>query len=117
MLPEEASEVDFYADEGKVGWSEYTHVENFRDYTPDQIYDAAKAGLGAAGFSLRKLSGAFAKGEHGMTAHDWNVVAGFYFVEYSEGIKVKIIVEGSKDIGFSGDATSDVWTGKILIAM
>ena len=32
----------------------------------------------------------------------------------SQGTKVKVIVEGSKDIGFSGDLTSDGWTGKIL---
>jgi hypothetical protein len=28
-----------------------------------------------------------------------------------------VIVEGSKDIGFSGDVTSDGWTGKILKGM
>ncbi len=28
-----------------------------------------------------------------------------------------MIVEGSKDIGFSGDVTSDGWTGKILKGM
>ena len=119
MLPESASEVDFGANEGKVGWSKYAHTENFRGYTPEQIYDSAKAGLGAAGFSLRQasLAGGYAKGEHGMTAHDWNIIAGVYFRENVEGTKVKIIIEGSKDIGFSGDVTSDGWSGKILVAM
>jgi hypothetical protein len=119
MLPESASEVDFSADEGKVGWSKYAHTENFRGYTPEQIYDSAKAGLGAAGFSLRQasLAGGYAKGEHGMTAHDWNIIAGVYFRENVDGTKVKVIIEGSKDIGFSGDVTSDGWSGKILVAM
>ena len=42
------------------------------------------------------------------------MIAGVYFKPVSQGTKVKVIVEGSKDIGFSGDLTSDGWTGKIL---
>jgi hypothetical protein len=49
-----------------------------------------------------------------MTAHDWNVIAGVYFKEFDKSTKVKVIIEGSKDIGFSGDVTSDGWSGKIL---
>ena len=30
---------------------------------------------------------------------------------------MKVVVEGSKDTGFSGDVTGDSWAGKILIAM
>ena len=56
-------------------------------------------------------------GEHGMTMHDWNIIAGVYFKKYDNDVKVKVIVEGSKDIGFSGDVTSDGWTGKILKGM
>lgn len=119
MVPQDASEVDFDAPEGKTGWSQYEHVENFRSYNADQIYEAAKVGLGTAGFSLRKAdkSKGFVIGEHGMTLHDWNVIAGVYFRESNEDTKVKVIVEGSKDIGFSGDVTSDGWTGKILKGM
>ncbi|MEA3587299.1 hypothetical protein J6I75_02890 [Pseudidiomarina sp. 1APP75-27a] len=117
MLPKDVSEVDFNSVEGKTGWSEYQHIETFRGYTADQVYEAAKIGLGTAGFSLRKAdkSKGVVIGEHGMTAHDWNVIAGVYFQEaVTDATQVMVIVEGSKDIGFSGDVTSDGWTGKIL---
>jgi hypothetical protein len=52
-----------------------------------------------------------------MTAHDWNIIAGVYFFEYVEGTKVKVIIEGPKDLGFSGEVTSGGWSGEILIAM
>jgi hypothetical protein len=119
MLPRDASEINFDASEGKTGWSAYRQFEIFRGYSPDQIYDAAKVGLGDAGFSLRKAdaSGGFVIGEHGMTAHDWNVIAGVYYRQESEGTRVAVIVEGSKDIGFSGDVTSGGWGGEILKGM
>lgn len=119
MMPKSAQEIDFYGVEGKTGWSQYKHVENFRGYTKEQIYDAAKVGLGNAGFSLRKadFSKGLVIGEHGMTMHDWNVIAGVYFINEDSNTKVAIIAEGSKDIGFSGDVTSDGWTGKILKGM
>jgi hypothetical protein len=119
MLPQDVAEVDFDTPEGKTGWSQYEHVENFHGYNVDQIYDAAKVGLGDAGFSLRKAdkSKGFVIGEHGITLHDWNVLAGVYFRELNDTMKVKVIVEGSKDTGFSGDVTSDGWTGKILKGM
>ncbi|MFA5905130.1 MAG: hypothetical protein WC836_14450 [Desulfobacula sp.] len=119
MVPKDVSEVDFEAPEGKTGWSQYQQVENFRDYSTDQIYEAAKVGLGNAGFSLRTAdkSKGVVIGEHGITLHDWNVIAGVYFKQTNENTKVKVVVEGSKDIGFSGDVTSDGWTGKILKGM
>jgi hypothetical protein len=117
MMPTSASEVDFASKEGKTGWSQYHHIETFHGYKPEQIYEAAKVGLGEAGFSLRVAdkSKGMVLGEHGITLHDWNVIAGVYFQARKEdSIVVKVIVEGSKDIGFSGDVTSDGWTGKIL---
>jgi len=116
MLPKNVSEVRFDAPEGKTGWSQYEHVETFRGYNAEQVYEAAKVGLGNAGFSLRvaDLSKGMVIGEHGMTRHDWNVIGGVYFREREKDTQVKVIIEGSKDIGFSGDVTSDGWTGKIL---
>jgi hypothetical protein len=116
MLPKDASCVDFDSVEGKTGWSKYEQTEIFNGYTPNQMYDAAKSGLGRAGFALRKadLSKGYVIGEHGMTPHDWNVIAGVYLKTINGGTKVKVIVEGSKDVGFSGDVTSDGWSGKIL---
>jgi hypothetical protein len=116
MLPKSVSEVSFETAEGKTGWSKYEHVETFYGYNAKQVYEAAKVGLGNAGFSLRiaDISKGLVIGEHGMTAHDWNVIGGVYFRELDQATQVKVIVEGSKDIGFSGDVTSDGWTGKIL---
>ncbi|CAB0151827.1 hypothetical protein PSI9734_02187 [Pseudidiomarina piscicola] len=117
MMPTDASEVDFDAVEGKTGWSEYQHAETFYGYSPEQVYEAAKVGLGNAGFSLRKVDKikGVVIGEHGMTAHDWNVLAGVYFRSLNgKDTQVRVLVEGSKDIGFSGDVTSDGWSGKIL---
>jgi len=119
MVPDDVSKIDFDAEEGKTGWSEYQQVETFHGYNAEQIYSAAKIGLGSSGFSLRKAnkSKGVVIGEHGVTLHDWNVIAAVYFSEFGESTKVKVIVEGSKDIGLSGDVTSDGWTGKILKGM
>ncbi|MGB5446538.1 MAG: hypothetical protein WBM99_13650 [Psychromonas sp.] len=119
MVPNDVSNIDFDDPEGKTGWSEYQQVETFYGYNSDQIYEAAKVGLGSAGFSLRSAdkSKGTVIGEHGITMHDWNVIAAVYFKEFDNDTKVKVIAEGSKDIGFSGDVTSDGWTGKILRAM
>lgn len=120
MLPRSAAEADFESGvEGKTGWSKYQELARFDGITTEQALNAAKIGLGAADFALvsanRDLG--VVMGQHGMTMHDWNIVAGVYFRERSEGCDVKVIVEGSKDIGFSGDATSGGWTGRILNGM
>lgn len=119
MLPQNANEVDFYGIEGKTGWSEYKEIATFKNVTIEDVYEAAKIGLGEAGFALRKadISSGMVIGEHGITLHDWNVLAGVYFIEQQGSIKVAVIAEGSKDIGFSGDVTSDGWTGKIINGM
>tara|TARA_R110000787_G_scaffold18720_1_gene57072 strand:- start:451 stop:870 length:420 start_codon:yes stop_codon:yes gene_type:complete len=119
MLPAEVSEVEFSAPEGKTGWSKYEHIETFHGYDVDQIYEAAKVGLGSAGFSLIRAdkSKGIVIGEHGITLHDWNIMSGVYFKKVETATMVKVIVEGSKDTGFSGDVTSDGWSGKILMGM
>ena len=105
--------------EGKTGWSQYKQVETFRGYKKDRIYAAAKAGLGAAGFALREadMSAGRVVGEHGITLHDWNIIAGVYFRESGMNTDVAIVIEGSKDTGFSGDVTGDGWSGKIIKEM
>lgn len=119
MLPQAAADVDFNAPEGKTGWSQYRHQEDFPSYSLDQVYQAAKVGLGSAGFSLRRADkrAGVVIGEHGITLHDWNVIAGVYMKAVDAGVKVLVLIEGSKDIGFSGDVTSDGWSGKILLGM
>ncbi|MGI9298026.1 MAG: hypothetical protein ACR2QC_09020 [Gammaproteobacteria bacterium] len=119
MLPASVGAVNFDAPEGKTGWSEYREVREFAGVSVGDVYDAAKVGLGDAGFALREAdkSRGVVVGEHGITLHDWNVIAGVYFKETPGGVFVAVLVEGSKDTGFSGDVTGDGWTGKILNAM
>ena len=119
-LPQTVSDVDFSSDiEGKTGWSRYEQVYTFREKEVASVYEAAKAGLADAGFALRKgsLSQGVVFGEHGITLHDWNVVVGIYLKPVAPGVKAKIIVQGSKDTGFSGDVTGDNWSGKIIKGM
>ena len=120
MLPQDADSVDFASkQEGKTGWSEYQEIAFFPNISPEVAYQAAKAGLGEAGFALRQADFDKRKvtGAHGITLHDWNIVAGVYYKPENGGCRVKVVVEGSKDVGLSGDATSGAWTQKILKGM
>ena len=118
-LPKSASEVNFDSKEGKIGWSEYGQNETFNNTDSKTIYQAAKAGLAAGGFNL--VEGDSEKqtliGEHGITAHDWNVLAGVYYKQIDADVLVRVIVHGSKDVGFNGDSTGDAWAGKIMNGM
>ncbi|MDP1857096.1 MAG: hypothetical protein Q8K82_00415 [Gemmatimonadaceae bacterium] len=119
-LPATAVEAPFSSGvEGKTGWSAYREEARFTDVTIESVFQAAKAGLGAADFALRRasLAAGVAVGEHGMTLHDWNVIAAVYFRQDDNAVLVLVMVEGSKDIGFSGDVTSGGWTGRILNGM
>ena len=120
MLPRSAAHADFGpTPEGKRGWSSYRETARFEGVTVSQVYEAAKAGLASADFALRRADpvNGIVTGAHGMTAHDWNVVAGVYFKEEPGAVAVVVLVEGSKDLGFSGDATGGGWTGRILQGM
>ncbi len=114
-----AYEVDFNGPEGKTGWSKYEQNAYFRNVTPREVFDAAKDALGASGFALRRADYAsgVVMGEHGMTAHDWNIMAAIYFRAEDGGVRVRVQAEGSKDIGFSGDVTSGGWTGDMINTM
>ena len=95
-LPKSASEVKFDSKEGKIGWSEYGQNETFNNTDSKTIYQAAKAGLAAGGFNL--VEGDAEKqtliGEHGITAHDWNVLAGVYYKQIDADVLVRVIVHG-----------------------
>lgn len=118
-LPKSASEVAFDGKEGKIGWSEYAQNERFKDIDSKRIYEAAKSGLAAGGFNLTEADSEKQTliGEHGMTAHDWNVLAAIYYKQIDNDMLVRVIVHGSKDVGFNGDSTGDAWTGKIINGM
>jgi hypothetical protein len=119
-LPQSANEVIFGEGfEGKTGWSAYREIASFKGTTYLMAYEAAKAGLAHAGFSLLKADARMGVvfGEHGITLHDWNIVAGVYLKQRGLEVDVVVLVEGSKDIGFSGDVTGAPWTGRILQGM
>ena len=116
-LPQSASEVDFDSTlEGKTGWSEYQGVIEVARVDERTAYEAAKAGLRNAGFTVSRgdFENLTVMGQHGMTAYDWNVVAGVYIKTGETRTFFKTVVEGSKDIGFSGDATGTDWVGRIM---
>ena len=120
MLPQSSDEVIFEGGkEGKVGWSSYREEAIFKNVDKKQVIQAAKAGLGDAGFALMRVdnSAGVVFGEHGMTLHDWNIIAGVYMKEKDKDTLVVVRIEGSKDTGFSGDVTGGGWTGKILKGM
>lgn len=105
--------------EGKTGGSKYEELYTFNDVKFIDVYEAAKVGLASANFALRKadLSKGLIVGEHGTTLHDWNVIAEIYLKQEGNDVIVKVIAQGSKDIGFSGGVTSGGWTGEILNGM
>lgn len=119
MLPATANDVVAGGVEGKVGWSSYREEAILKSTTMQDAIAAAKAGLGDAGFALREVNPTAGKviGEHGMTAHDWNIIAGVYLKPQGKDVVAIVLAEGSKDIGFSGDVTSGAWTGDILKGM
>ncbi len=119
-LPQSSASIDFdSSDEGRTGWSKYEEVFYFNGVSGRTTYLAAKTGLSDAGFSIKKANyeKLFVIGEHGMTAYDWNVVAGVYLRPDQSGCKVKILVEGSKDVGLWGDMTRDSWPQNIFKGM
>ena len=53
MLPNAAANAGFdNGIEGKTGWSKYEEVARFENSTREQIFNAAKTGLGSADFAL-----------------------------------------------------------------
>tara|TARA_B100002003_G_C13839267_1_gene411982 strand:+ start:114 stop:590 length:477 start_codon:yes stop_codon:yes gene_type:complete len=119
-LPQSASEVDFNPQlEGRTGWSKYEEVFFFRGVDKRTCYMATKAGLADAEFTIKKANyeKSFVLGEHGITAYDWNIVAGVYIKSDIDGCTAKAIVEGSKDVGFWGDMTASSWAQDIFKGM
>ena len=87
MLPQSANEIDFSKRvEGKTGWSKYEQFHLFKNTETLDIYEAAKVGLAKNGFALisADMDKGTVIGEHGITLHDWNVLAGIYFKKKTE---------------------------------
>ncbi len=119
-MPQAASEIDFtQTKEGRTGWSKYEEVLFFRGVDKRTAYLAGKAGLADAGFTIKRADyeKAVIIGEHGITAYDWNVVAAVYIKSQDDGSYAKVLVQGSKDVGFWGDMTASSWTQDIFKGM
>lgn len=117
-MPQTADQVVWDAAIGDTGWAEWQEELVIEDTNSEEMFRSARIALGESSFSFERGSAATgtAIGQRGMTAHDWNVIAGVYFrpLADNEGdFQVRILVEGSKDIGFSGDATSAPWAQMI----
>lgn len=116
-LPTSADQVSFRPDSfGKTGWSEYQDVMFVRGVDRDTAFLAAKEGLSSASFTVKRgsIADGYVVGSRGMTAYDWNVVAGVYFAPEKDGYVFKVIAEGSKDVGFWGDHTASSWPQDIF---
>lgn len=116
-IPQSASEVDFKERSvGQQGWSRYEDTLQVNFIDEGTAFEAAKSALASANFIIKRgnSSEGFVIGEHGMTAYDWNVVAGVYFTESGDGQLFKVISQGSKDVGVFGDATENSWPQVIL---
>lgn len=111
-FPTSAQEVNFDGEQGHTGWAKYEKT-TFLGNT--QLQDALAAGekaLAASRFELRKKdpAGAVVIGEHGATPFDYNIIAALYFRQEGKGVRVRIHVQASRDIGLLGDATDRNWT-------
>ena len=115
-LPQSYKDVNFNNAEGKTGWSKWEETFFIKNIDTKTAYLATKSGMNDAGFTIKKAN--FEEltvlGEHGMTAYDWNIVAGAYLKPSDNGVEIKTIVQGSKDIGFWGDMTEKSWNQEIF---
>lgn len=101
---------------GKTGWSRYQDTMFVRGIDRQTAFMAAKEGLAAASFTVKRGSEAEGSvvGSRGMTLYDWNVVAGVYFEAKPGGYQFSVVSQGSKDVGFWGDATARSWPQDIF---
>lgn len=112
-MPQSADEIDFLEDlRGDTGWAQWQESLTVHASTRFELQQAAEHALNTHGYRVKRSSASrgMVIGEHGMTAYDWNILAGVYFEprpkkDESGEFAVRIIVEGSKDFGFLGDAT------------
>lgn len=114
-LPDAAQEVDFEAPAGKVGWAQYERTEFYPKISEARFRGLAADALRQTRFEvlLDDAASGCIKGEHGATRFDWNVMAGVYYRQEQGGVRVRYIIEASKDIGIFGDKTDRDWISEI----
>lgn len=116
-LPQSAGEAFQSTGEiGRTGWSRYQDVMFVRGIDRQTAFLAAREGLASASFTVQRGSEAEGAviGARGMTAYDWNVVAGVYFQERGEGYEFSVVAQGSRDVGFWGDHSASSWPQDIF---
>ena len=110
-FPATAAEVDFDGAQGHTGWARHERTCLVRDVRIDAAQAAAEKALGFSKFELRKNDqmGGVVIGEHGATPYDYNIIAAIYLRTEGKDVRVRILVQASRDIGFLGDATERNW--------
>jgi hypothetical protein len=118
-VPATASEVDFDGGQGHTGWARYERTSLLRNVRLTEAMRAGEKALVAHGFALRKsdLAGAVVVGEHGATDWDRNIIAGIYFQQVREDVRVRIHVQASRGVGFFGHQGDPDWTGYLEAAL
>ena len=115
-LPQSPAEVILQPGRFEQGyWPRYAASTTFRNQHFESVYGAAKDSLQANDFALVRddKDRGVVMGEHGATLFYWNVMAGIYLTQATDGVVVKVVVVGSKDIGFIELQPSD-WPSKLI---
>ena len=114
-LPDSVGEIDFNAPIGKTGWAEYQRSEFYPGANAARVRELARQGLSQMNFEVFRddPSAGCVMGEHGYTKFDWNVVMGVYYKQEPAGVRIRYVVEASKDIGILGDKTERDWISEV----
>lgn len=118
-LPRQASDVRFVDHvAGAPSIREYDYCANYVDASQETMLEAAKYSLIKNKFDIKEsnIVNGVVRGEHGVSARDWNIVAGIYFKKLPKGIAVKIIVRTAVNTSlYRGDnGTAKDWTKNII---
>jgi len=118
-LPRNARDVRFIDHvSGTPSLREFDYCANYFSVDKKTILEAIKFSLIKIKFEIREaniLTGVV-RGEHGISARDWNIVAGVYFKELPKGVAVKIIVRTAVSTSLYQDENGSAkdWTNKII---
>jgi len=118
-LPRNASDVHFSDHvSGTPSLREFDYCANYFSVDKETMLEAIKFSLIKIKFKVREaniLTGVV-RGEHGISARDWNIVAGVYFKELPKGVAVKIIVRTAVSTSLYQDENGSAkdWTNKII---
>lgn len=121
-LPAKAADVRFVEHiAGVPSAREYDQCVFYQGISTDSVLKAARFAFVKNGFDVRKASVAdgMVSAEHGMTARDWNIVAGIYFLETpGKGVAVKFIIRTAVSTSLYKEdvVTARDWTNRLLEA-